>query len=152
MNPHLHLKLLMLVSIAFSNTLLASDGHTSPFTLTTKAFVASVKKFDAMNIANGSAKVCACQILNLYSNNRHLENAVVFAERTNQEDAQTDFAKAKSRLEKEKKQLKLLFYDRVNVVAETTAATDCNTLYLQLKKKNANLLMYEVLNADVVVR
>lgn len=104
-----------------------------------------------MNTANGAAKVCACQILNLHSNNRHLENAVVFAEKTIQE-GQADLAIAKIRLEKEKKQLKLLFYDRVNVVAETTAATDCNTLYLQLKKKIANLLMYEVLNADVAVR
>jgi hypothetical protein len=101
--------------------------------------------------AAATAKVCACQILNLRSNNHHLKNAVVFAEKTNS-DKNTDLAKAKIRLEKEKRLLRILFYTQIEVVAKTTATTDCNTLFMQLKKKQANLLLYEVLDADVVVK
>lgn len=104
-----------------------------------------------MNETNAGAKVCACQILNLRSNNQYLENAVVFAESTSL-NGQTDFAQASNRLEKEKRHLKMLFFTKISVVAKTTAATDCNTLFMQLKKRNDRLIKYEVLNADVVVR
>lgn len=104
-----------------------------------------------MNAGTGGTKVCACQILNLRSNNYHLDNVAVFAERTNN-DAQTDFAMAMRRLEKEKRFLKIAFFSRINVVAQTRAATDCSTLYKQLKQQHAQLVSYEVLNADVMVR
>ena len=98
-----------------------------------------------------SAKVCACQILNLRSNNHDVMNAVVFAEKTNNE-GNADFAKAKTRLEKEKRMLLSLFYNKIEVISRTTAATDCNTLYKKLKKMQEDLLMYEVLNADIITK
>lgn len=104
-----------------------------------------------MNRNNASAKVCACQILNLRSNNLHVKNAVVFAEKTNTE-GENDLDKAKLRLEREKRMLKILFYNKIQVLAKTTASTDCNTLFLQLKKKQADLLLYEILNADIIVK
>ena len=151
MNLQFRNQVLLFACMALSNIALANDGHSSPSYFTANRFIASLKTFDAMNTANASAKVCACQILNLHSNNHHFENVVVFAEKS-YEDEHTDMAKAINRLEKEKQQLKQLFYTRVNVVAKTTAATDCNSLYLQLKKKNSNLKVYETLNADVAVK
>jgi hypothetical protein len=150
MNPFIQTCLLLLVSLAISNTMLANDGRTVPSTFTSPRFMSSVKKFDSI-VTAASAKVCACQILNLRSNNHHLKNAVVFAEKTNS-DKNTDLAKAKIRLEKEKRLLRILFYTQIEVVAKTTATTDCNTLFMQMKKKQANLLLYEVLDADVVVK
>jgi hypothetical protein len=85
------------------------------------------------------------------SNNHHVKNAVVFAEKTNS-DGEADLEKAKTRLEKEKRILRLLFYNKIEVITRTTAATDCNTLFQQLKKKKDNLLLYEVLDADIVVK
>jgi len=104
-----------------------------------------------MNRNNASAKVCACQILNLRSNNLHVKNAVVFAEKTNT-DGDNDMDKARLRLEREKRMLRILFYNKIQVIGSTTAATDCNTLFQQLKKKQADLLLYEILNADIVVK
>jgi hypothetical protein len=141
---------LVIACIAINNSTLANDDHFTPSTFTTARFIPSVKTFDSIITANAAAKVCACQILNMRSNNHHVKNAVVFAEKTNSE-GEIDLAKAKIRLEKEKRLLRILFYNKIEVIGKTTAATDCNTLFLQLKKKQDNLLFYEVLNADIVV-
>lgn len=151
MNPFIQTWLLLLTGCTISNAVLANDGHAAPSIFTSIRFTESVKTFDSIITANATAKVCACQILNLRSNNHHLKNAVVFAEKTIS-NGQTDLAKAKTRLEKEKRLLRILFYNKIQVIAKTTAATDCNTLFLKLKKKQDNLLLYEVLDADVVVR
>jgi hypothetical protein len=149
MNPQIYTRTLLFVLIACSHAVLANDGQADPFM--SNGFKASVKTFNAMNEINAGAKVCACQILNLRSNNQYLENAVVFAESTSL-NGQTDFEQASIRLEKEKRHLRMLFFNKISVVAKTSAATDCNTLFLQLKKRNDRLIKYEVLNADVVVR
>lgn len=150
MNPFIQ-TLVLLTGCAIGNAVLANDGHAAPSIFTSSHFTESVKTFDSIITANTTAKVCACQILNLHSNNHHLKNAVVFAEKTNSNE-QTDLATAKTRLEKEKRLLRILFYNKIQVIAKTSAATDCNTLFLQLKKKQDNLLLYEVLNADIVVK
>ena len=141
----------MIACYAIRNTTQANDGTITPSTFSTPRFIASVRSFDSIISVNATAKVCACQILNLQSNNHHVKNAVVFAEKTISEGS-TDLEKAKTRLEKEKRILKSLFYNKVQVIAKTTAETDCNTLFQQMKKKQANLLLYEVLNADIVVK
>jgi hypothetical protein len=151
MNPFYKTCFLVIACIAINNTTKANDGHFTPSTFTSNRFITSVKTFDSIITANASAKVCACQILNLRSNNHHVKNAVVFAEKTNSEGS-IDLEKAKTRLEKEKRVLRILFYNKIEVIAKTTAATDCNTLFLQMKKKQDNLLLYEVLNADIAVK
>jgi hypothetical protein len=151
MNPFIQTWLLLLACIAINNTTHANDGHSAPSIFNATRFIKKVKTFDSISTANSTAKVCACQILNLRSNNQHVKNAVVFAEKSIS-DEHTDLAKAKTRLEKEKRLLRILFYNRIQVIAKTTAATDCNTLFLQMKKKQDNLLLYEVLDADVAVK
>jgi len=151
MNPFIKTCFLMIACFAIRNTTHANDGNSTPSTFTTTRFIASVTSFDSIITANATTKVCACQVLNLQSNNHHVKNAVVFAEKTISEGS-TDLEKAKTRLEKEKRVLRSLFYNKIQVIAKKTAETDCNTLFQQMKKKQANLLLYEVLNADIVVR
>lgn len=142
---------LLIVCIAIINTSLANDGRKTPSLFTTPRFMASVKKVDSIIAVNAPAKVCACQILNLRSNNHHVKNAVVFAEKTNS-DGQDDLVKAKERLEREKRLMRILFFTKIEVIARTTAETDCNSLFIQLKKKQDDLLLYEVLNADIILK
>jgi ActR/RegA family two-component response regulator len=151
MNPFIKTCFLVIAYFAISITTHANDGTITPAAFTTTRFIASVTSFDSIITANATAKVCACQILNMQSNNHNVKNAVVFAEKTISEGS-TDLEKAMTRLEKEKRILRSLFYNKIQVIAKTTAETDCNTLFLQMKKKQANLLLYEVLNADIMVR
>lgn len=128
----------------------AGNKPVNPLKFTTN-FKATVKVLDSLTADRSTTKVCACQILNMWSPNYKLENVAVFAERTNK-DASADFALAMRQLEKEKRYLRIAFFDRINVVAQTKAATDCSTLFKQLKKKHEQLTTYEVLNADILVR
>ena len=48
--------------------------------------------------------------------------------------------------------MRILFFHKKEVIDSTTSATDCNTLFIQLKKKQDDLLLYEVLDADIVVQ
>ncbi|HEY8895483.1 MAG TPA: hypothetical protein VIM79_11735 [Niastella sp.] len=141
---------LLIACIVINNTSLANDGRKMPSQFTTARFMASVKKVDSFIVIN-RPKVCACQILNLRSNNHHVKNAVVLAEKTIKEGA-NDLVQAKIRLEKEKNLMRILFFNKIEVIARTTAETDCNTLFIQLKKKQDDLLLYEVLNADILIK
>lgn len=141
---------LLIACIVINKTTLANDGRKIPSLFSTARFLASVKKVDSFIVIN-RPKVCACQILNLRSNNHHVKNAVVLSEKTIKEGA-NDLVQAKIRLEKEKNLMRILFFPRIEVIARTTAETDCNTLFIQLKKKQDDLLLYEVLNADIVVQ
>lgn len=141
---------LLIACIVINNTTLANDGRYAPSLFSTARFIASVKKVDSFIVIH-KPKVCVCQILNLRSNNHHVKNAVVLAERTNKE-RDNDLEQAKIRLEKEKSLMRVLFFPRIEVIARTTADTDCNTLFIQLKKKQDDLLLYEVLNADILVK
>jgi hypothetical protein len=76
---------LLIVYIAISITTLANDERNPPSPFITARFMASVKRVDSIIAVNTTAKVCACQILNLRSNNHYVNNAVVFAEKTNKE-------------------------------------------------------------------
>lgn len=142
---------LLIACIVISNASFANDGRHAPSLFTTARFMASVKRVDSINTVNATAKVCACQILNLRSNNHHVKNAVVFAEKTNK-DGNDDLVKAKMRLEKEKRLMRILFFPKIEVLASTSSATDCNTLFMQLKKQQDDLLLYEVLNADIIIK
>ena len=150
MTLQIRTKLLLVIITLVSNSLFANDGSSAPFTKKSSAtFLQSVKKFDAeFNVL----KVCACQVLKVKSNNENLENVAVFSEKINNGDLSADFAVAKEILEKEKKQMKFFFYNKVTVVNKIVVATDCKTLYRQLKVENDDLKMYEVLDADVKSR
>ena len=91
---------------------------------------------------------CSCQIMHLSSSNYDHQAMAVFAEKTNRGEG-TEFAEAKSRIEKEKKKLKKQFYDKVTVVAEMTAPVSCQALYKQLKSNDQSLQVFDILDADI---
>lgn len=105
---------------------------------------------DKENIAENAnrGRICSCQILNLESSNYSHRHIAVFAEKTNH-GSSADFNTVKSRINKEKKHLKQMFYDKVEVVAEVEAEGSCHSMYVRLKSKDARLQIYEILNADI---
>ena len=142
--------LLVLVITLVSHSLFAGDGSITPNAkLFSSKFAATVKKFDA---EYNKSKVCACQILNLKSNNEQLENVALFSEKINNGDLSADFTVAIEILEKEKKQMKSQFFNKVTVVNKLVVPTDCQSLFKQLKVTNDNLKMYELLDADAKSR
>lgn len=97
-----------------------------------------------------SAKVCACQILNVASNNEKLEYVAVFAEKTNNGELNNSFSTAIRVLEQEKKQMKKQFYSKMKVVEKISVYSSCKTLAGQLRSDNGNLKVYEILDADIL--
>src|SRR4029077_14194381 len=95
------------------------------------------------------AKICSCQILNLQSSNYQHNKVAVFAEKTNDGNFSSDSRAAKETIEKEKKHLKQLFYDKLQVVDHIAENTDCKSLYLKLKDNDRSLVMYDILDADI---
>lgn len=96
------------------------------------------------------AKVCACQILKVASNNEKLEYVAVFAEKTNYGELTNSFTVAISVLEKEKKLMKNQFYPKMKVVEKISVYSSCKTLAGQLRSVNGNLRVYEILDADIL--
>lgn len=99
--------------------------------------------------ANSSAgKICSCQILNLASSNFDHRFVVLLAEKKN-DGSGTAFAVAKNRIQKEKKHLKQMFYDKIELVSETQAVGSCKDMFYRLRTTNVSLQLYEILNADI---
>lgn len=86
--------------------------------------------------------------MNLQSNNYNNRDIAVFAERSSKGDLPSDIGIAKKTIEKEKKHMKMLFYDKLIVVDRISEATDCRSLYVKLKMKNNLLVIYDILDAD----
>jgi len=93
-------------------------------------------------------RICSCQILNLESANYNHQHIALFAEKTKR-GSSADFHAAKNRINREKKHLKQMFYDKVEVVGEVEAEGSCHSLYVRMRSKDARLQIYEILNADI---
>jgi hypothetical protein len=99
--------------------------------------------------ANSSAgKICSCQILNLASSNFDHRYVVLLAEKKS-DGSGTAYTVAKNRIQKEKKHLKQMFYDKVKLVSKTQATGSCKDMFYRLRKINVSLQLYEILNADI---
>ena len=99
--------------------------------------------------ANSSAgKICSCQVLNLESSNFDHRYVVLLAEKKN-DGSGTAYSIAKNRIQKEKKHLKQMFYDKIQVVSETQGTGSCKEMFYRLKSSNVRLQLYEILNADI---
>jgi hypothetical protein len=144
--------LVMLILISFNS--LANDLGALPKKnlFSSPEFVTSLKTYDNVYDIKPVLKVCACQLLTVKSKNQQIENVAVFSEKVNNGDLTADFAVATDVLEKEKKQMKMFFYETVKVVGKQVVATDCKTFYKQLKVRYDDLKMYELLDADAISR
>jgi hypothetical protein len=149
---------LTLVTLFIGSFLFSHAGSLSPnpMKLGGKEFFKKIKNANDFLPVEGSqattvTKICSCQILDMKSSNYDHRHVAVFAEKTFHGNAQ-DFQVTHSALEKEKKQLKKMFYDKLEVVSAHAEQTDCKSLYVKLKYADQNLIIYEVLNADIVTR
>jgi hypothetical protein len=95
-----------------------------------------------------AGRICSCQILNLGSSNYDHRYVVLLAEKTNDGSGEA-YIVAKNRIQKEKKFLKQMFYDKVKVVAEMQGTGTCKSMFYQLRTADKNLKLYEILNADL---
>jgi hypothetical protein len=97
---------------------------------------------------SSKGKICSCQVLNLESSNFDHRYVVLLAEKKN-DGSRTAYAIAKNRIQKEKKHLKQMFYDKIKVVSEIQGTGSCKELFYRLKTANVRLQLYEILNADI---
>jgi hypothetical protein len=95
-----------------------------------------------------TARICSCQILDLASSNYSERRVVLLAEKTSQGSSR-DYVMARKHLQKEKKHLKEMFYDKVKVVAESQSVGSCKSFYFKLKTADSRLQLYEILDADI---
>ena len=110
------------IAVVLFNTSFAGSGTPSavifPKTLTT-----TLKENKALFEAE-SAKVCACQILRVVSNNESEKFIAVFAQGTNNGDLTANFASATSVLEKEKKHMKDFFFTKIHYIGNPLKTYD----------------------------
>ncbi len=97
-----------------------------------------------------AAKVCACQILNVSSNNERLEYVAVMAEKTSLGELNDSYSVAKSVIEKEKRLMKNQFYPKMKVLEKYTVFSSCKTLAAKLASENIELKVYDILDADIL--
>jgi hypothetical protein len=119
--------------------------------LSDRVSVVEVKKESDLTSdeANSSAgTICSCQVLNLASSNYDHRYVVLLAEKKN-DGTGTAFAMAKNRLQKEKKHLKQMFYDKIQVVSEMQGTGSCKAMFYRLRSADESLRLYEILNADI---
>ena len=112
-------------------------------------FLSTDKKAGPLNKKSGVVgdRICSCQVLNLESSNYDHRFVVLLAEKTN-DGTGAGFKTARKRIQKEKKQMKELFYDKVKLVAELNGIGSCKSMYFRLRMADSNLQLYEILNAD----
>jgi hypothetical protein len=94
-------------------------------------------------------KICACQVLKLQSANYKARNFALYSERTNRKSYTYDLHKAKWILEREKKHIADLFYDKVDVLDDIVEATDCRSMFIKMKKQHKTLILYDIVDADI---
>lgn len=114
----------------------------------TKLSSKDVSAIPADAVSKSASRICSCQILNLESSNYDHRYVVLLAEKTN-DGTSMAFKAAKSRILKEKKHLKELFYDKVKVVSEIQGTGSCKSMFYQLSSADSSLKLYEILNADI---
>ena len=140
LNRRIILPVLLLCSLA-SN---ANPKSAIPF-FNTSLLVTSIRNAP---VEKNNAKICACQLMDVKSNNEDLQNLVVFAEKTNNGDLTNEQKIAMTVLQKEKKNMKT-FYSEIKVKREIVVAMDCGSLYKQLRGSYNNLKVFGTLDADI---
>lgn len=154
------MKPLKLFSLLMAIFLPVCSLFADPGSINRPYFVKSTKLIDLLHDnpgvinedlpVSGAAKVCACQILRVSSNNEKMEYVAVFSEKTNNGVSNNSFSVAMSVLEKEKRQMKNHFYPKMKVVERYTAFSNCRTLAGRLRSDNGNLKIYDILDADIL--
>ena len=138
------------VAIAIIISTAAFGGSGNPSKVKFPETFATVLKEKKSLFETATAKVCACQILRVASNNEKETTIAVFAQGTNNGDLSMNFAAAMTVLEKEKKHLKDFFFSKIKTAENVTAPTECSMLYKNIQVKYQDVKMYDVLDADAL--
>lgn len=151
---------LVILCTSFSS-LQANESVASPVQFNLKSFIRASVQFMSKETMNAdklmqkmlneknTAKVCVCEIMELKSNNYEFQNVAVLSQKTNNGDLTADYKTASQLLSKEKKHMQNFFFDVVKVTGKITAATDCVSLYLAIRRNAADLKLYDILDADI---
>lgn len=142
-------------------TVTAGEKNASPFNFSLLNLVAAERAIQQSNAAIGNlpakekieknrSKVCACEILNVSNNNSRKDNVAIFSEITNNGDINAEYKTALEILQQQKKNMKDNHYDKVKVNQTITAPVDCKTLYLKMSKGTEGLVLYDILDADIL--
>jgi hypothetical protein len=126
----------------FSSVVSVTAGSVVSMTAASKETSLSEKEAD-----HSSSRICSCQVLDLQSSNYDHQSVVLLSEKTN-DGSSAAYTAARNRLQKEKKHLKKMFYDRIKVVAEFQGTGSCKSMFFRLRSSDKNLKLYEILNAD----
>jgi hypothetical protein len=150
MFTYLH-KLLLIVSLIFlSGLAFAENSKTMPHHFSGKRLIGMAKEKETASIGiKHNIKICTCQILILESSYHRQRNFALFAERTNKKSLAADLSSANRVIEREKRRMRSLFYDKLEVQAIVADVTDCKSLYKKLKIENKALYLYDILDADI---
>jgi hypothetical protein len=119
--------------------------------LTLRVSLVEVKKESELTseeLNSSEGKICSCQVLNLESSNYDHRYVVLLAEKKN-DGSGAAYAIAKNRIQKEKKHLKQMFYDKIKVVSEVQGTGSCKAMFYRLRTADVSLQLYEILNADI---
>ncbi|MBS1667101.1 MAG: hypothetical protein JST58_06985 [Bacteroidetes bacterium] len=101
------------------------------------------------DFGKNSTKICSCQILALQTSYRRQRNFALFAEITKRRNMSSDLHVTRKVLDKEKRYMRAMFYDKVEVINTFSEATDCRSLFKKLKTDHKQLYMYDILDADI---
>jgi len=137
---------LTIVTMAISNSIFASSEVPAPVNFPA-GFTSSLKKSGKFS---KNSKVCSCQVLRVASNNEKDKMIAVFAEATNTGDLSSRYSSAGAVLEKEKKHLKHLFYDKMEMAEQVSTPMPCDVLYRNLQVKYENIRLLSVLDVDAL--
>ena len=140
LNPRMLLPALLLFALSTN----ATPKSAIPF-FNASMLISSIKNAP---VEKNNAKICACQLLDVKSNNEDLQNLVVFAEKTNNGDLSNEQQATMQVLQKERKNMKA-FYSKITVTREIIVTTDCASLYKLLKGSYENLKVFQTLDADI---
>jgi hypothetical protein len=121
------------------------DSIISAETLVTTGTIETGKSGNVSELS--SSRICSCQVLDLASSNYDHQSVVLLSEKRN-DGSSAAYTAARNRLQKEKKHLKKMFYDKIKVVAEFQGTGSCKSMFFRLRSSDKNLKLYEILNAD----
>ncbi|HEX4373078.1 MAG TPA: hypothetical protein VHZ50_07245 [Puia sp.] len=138
----------------WSNTISAHPGKNLIYHSSFSGTNDSLRKNDSIVKKNKDnaphvLKICACQVLKLQSANYRARNFALYSERTNKKSYSYDVNKARWILEREKKHIADLFYDKVDVLDDIVEVTDCRSMFLKMKKQHKTLILYDIVDADI---
>jgi hypothetical protein len=141
---------ILIFGCLYSPALVAGPGQ--PQSLLAHQFVAEITHLGQfldgpLPPEASSVKICSCQILAVRTAHGASSELAVLAERTI--TGHSGSSLARQTLEREKRHLRLFFYDKVKVVSEIERATDCHSLYFQLRSAYAGQLSFDLLDADI---